>query len=134
MVPVVAALGWILGAMYLLGIPFTTETAVIASIAIGLGADYAIHVSERFLEELGHAGGVDAALDATVRGTGGALLASAASTAGGFGVLVLALVPSLRRFGAVTSTAIVFAFVASVLVLPSLLSVWYRYRGARVAA
>jgi predicted RND superfamily exporter protein len=133
MVPVVAALGWILGAMYLLNIPFTTETAVIASIAIGLGADYAIHVSERFLEELGHAGGVDAALDATVRGTGGALLASAASTAGGFGVLVLALVPSLRRFGAVTSTAIVFAFVASVLVLPSLLSVWYRHRGAGVA-
>jgi len=132
MVPVVAALGWILGAMYLLGIPFTTETAIIASIAIGLGVDYAIHVSERFLDELG--GGTDTfdALDATVKGTGGALLASAASTAAGFGVLVLALVPSLRRFGAVTSTAIAFAFVASVLVLPSLLALWHRRRGRAV--
>jgi predicted RND superfamily exporter protein len=132
MVPVVAALGWILGAMYLLGIPFTTETAIIASIAIGLGVDYAIHVSERFLDELGD--GTDAydALDATVRVTGGALLASAASTAAGFGVLVLALVPSLRRFGAVTSTAIAFAFVASVLVLPSLLALWHRRRGHAV--
>ncbi|MFC3476137.1 efflux RND transporter permease subunit [Halobacterium litoreum] len=129
MVPVVAALGWILGAMYLLDIPFTTETAIIASIAIGLGVDYAIHVSERFVHELdGDADAFDA-LDATVRGTGGALLASAASTAGGFGVLVLALVPSLRRFGAVTSTAIAFAFVASVVVLPSLLALWYRRRG-----
>jgi len=134
MVPVVAALGWILGAMYLLGIPFTTETAVIASIAIGLGVDYAIHVSERFLDELdGADDDVYAALDATATGTGGALLASAASTAGGFGVLVLALVPSLRRFGAVTSTAIAFAFVASVLVLPSLLALWYRRRGHAVA-
>ncbi|WP_336036804.1 efflux RND transporter permease subunit [Halobacterium yunchengense] len=130
MVPVVAALGWILGAMYLLDIPFTTETAVIASIAIGLGVDYAIHVSERFVHELGPENGVFDALDATVSGTGGALLASAASTAGGFGVLVFALVPSLRRFGAVTSAAIAFAFVASVLVLPSLLSLWYRYAGA----
>jgi len=127
MVPVVAALGWILGAMYLLGIPFTTETAVIASIAIGLGVDYAIHVSERFLDELRTSGDVFAALDATVSGTGGALLASALSTAGGFGVLVFALVPSLRRFGAVTATAIVFAFVASVLVLPSLLALWHRH-------
>ncbi|NIB99237.1 MMPL family transporter [Halobacterium sp. R2-5] len=133
MVPVVAALGWILGAMYLLGIPFTTETAVIASIAIGLGVDYAIHVSERFLDELGGTAGVYEALDATVSGTGGALLASALSTAGGFGVLVFALVPSLRRFGAVTGTAIVFAFVASVLVLPSLLSLWYRYAGVHRA-
>jgi predicted RND superfamily exporter protein len=130
MVPVVAALGWILGAMYLLGIPFTTETAVIASIAIGLGVDYAIHVSERFLDELAGAADPYAALDATVTGTGGALLASAASTAAGFGVLVLALVPSLRRFGAVTSTAIAFAFVASVLVLPSLLALWHEYGSA----
>jgi len=134
MVPVVAALGWILGAMYLLGIPFTTETAIIASIAIGLGVDYAIHVSERFLDELGDATDVFDALDATVTGTGGALLASAASTAAGFGVLVLALVPSLRRFGAVTSTAIVFAFVASILVLPSLLALWHRHRGHAVTA
>jgi len=133
MVPVVAALGWILGAMYLLGIPFTTETAVIASIAIGLGVDYAIHVSERFLDELAGADDAYAALDATATGTGGALLASAASTAAGFGVLVLALVPSLRRFGAVTSTAIAFAFVASVLVLPSLLALWYRRRGHALA-
>ena len=132
MVPVVAALGWILGAMYLLGIPFTTETAIIASIAIGLGVDYAIHVSERFLDELGGHADVYDALDATVTGTGGALLASAATTAAGFGVLVFALVPSLRRFGAVTSTAIVFAFVASVLVLPSLLALWHGRRARAV--
>jgi predicted RND superfamily exporter protein len=133
MVPVVVALGWILGTMYVLGIPFTTETAVIASIAIGLGVDYTIHVSERFLHELDGATDVHDALAATVEGTGGALLASAVSTATGFGVLVVALVPSLQRFGVVTGATIVFAFVASVVVLPSLLSLWYRYRGRAAA-
>ncbi|WP_232701566.1 efflux RND transporter permease subunit [Halobacterium wangiae] len=134
LVPVVGALGWILGTMYLFDIPFTTETAVIASIAIGLGVDYAIHVSERFVHELDGTTDVSDALDATVSGTGGALLASAVSTAAGFGVLVFALVPSLRRFGAVTSATIVFAFVASVVVLPSLLTLWHRYRGAEADA
>jgi predicted RND superfamily exporter protein len=129
MVPVVFALSWILGAMYLLGIPFNTETAIIASIAIGIGVDYAIHISERFVEELTTSANAAAALETTLAGTGGALLASAVTTAGGFGVLLFALVPSLQRFGLVTGTTIVFAFVSSVVVLPSLLVLWYRYLG-----
>jgi predicted RND superfamily exporter protein len=112
--------------MYLAGVPFTTETAIIAAIGIGIGVDYAIHIGERFVDEFDGDDAV-AALGRTVRGTGGALLASAVTTAGGFGVLVLALVPSLRRFGFVTSVAIAYAFLASVLVLPSLLALWARY-------
>jgi len=129
MVPVVFGLSWILGTMYLLEISFNSETAIIASIAIGIGVDYAIHVSERFVEERARTGDALAALEATVAGTGGALLASAVTTAGGFGVLIFALVPSLQRFGLVTSTAIVYAFLASVVVLPSLLVLWDRYLG-----
>ncbi|WP_132057240.1 efflux RND transporter permease subunit [Halorussus amylolyticus] len=133
MVPVVFALSWILGVMYLLDISFNSETAIIASIAIGIGVDYAVHISERFVEELEHAPTPIAALETTVAGTGGALLASAATTAFGFGVLQLSLVPSLQRFGLVTGTSIVFAFVSSVVVLPSLLVLWCRYAGVEGA-
>jgi len=125
--PVVLAQAWVFGTMYLADISFNTETAIIASIGIGIGVDYSIHIGERFLEERRDRDDVGTALRATLQGTGGALLASAASTAGGFGVLVLALVPSLRRFGFLTATAIGYAFVASVLVLPSLLVLWDRY-------
>ncbi|MFC6954351.1 efflux RND transporter permease subunit [Halorubellus litoreus] len=127
MTPVVFALAWLFGTMYLAGISFNTETAIIASIAIGIGVDYAIHIGERFVEELGEQGDAVPALERTLQGTGGALLASAVSTAGGFGVLMLALVPSLQRFGFVTATAIIYAFLASVFVLPSLLVLWTRY-------
>jgi predicted RND superfamily exporter protein len=129
MVPVVFALSWILGVMYLLDISFNSETAIIAGIAIGIGVDYAVHISERFLEELTGAPSAVAALDTTIAGTGGALFASAVTTAAGFGVLLLALVPSLQRFGLVTGTSIAFAFVSSVVVLPSLLVLWSRYSG-----
>ncbi|WP_135805811.1 efflux RND transporter permease subunit [Halorussus marinus] len=133
MVPVVFALSWILGVMYLLDISFNSETAIIAGIAIGIGVDYAVHISERFLDELGGAPSAVAALETTVAGTGGALLASAVTTAAGFGVLLLALVPSLQRFGLVTGTSIAFAFVSSVVVLPSLLVLWSRYSGVATA-
>lgn len=127
--PVLFAQGWIFGTMYLADISFNTETAIIASIAIGIGVDYAIHIGERYIDERHGKGDSVAALDRTVRGTGGALLASAVSTAGGFGVLMLALVPSLQRFGFLTATAILYAFLASVLVLPGLLVLWDRYVG-----
>ena len=119
--PVVMALTWLLGAMALLDIPFNSETAVITSLAIGLGAAYSIYAGERFMDERSQRGSVTAALEATMTGTGGALLASAATTAAAFGVLALALSPPLQRFGLVTGAAIIFAFVAVITVLPGLL-------------
>jgi predicted RND superfamily exporter protein len=119
-VPVVIALAWLLGAMALLDIPFNSETAVITSLAIGLGVDYSIHAGERFVAEREQRETIEEALQATATGTGGALLASAATTASGFGVLALSLSPPLRRFGTVTAGAIIFAFVAVVTVLPAL--------------
>ncbi|APX98083.1 efflux RND transporter permease subunit [Natronorubrum daqingense] len=119
--PVVAALAWLLGTMALLDVPFNSETAVITSLAIGLGVDYSIHVSERFVAERDERESLEAALTATITGTGGALLGSAATTAAGFGVLALALSPPLQRFGLVTGLSIVFAFIACLTVLPCLL-------------
>ncbi|MFW6018186.1 MAG: efflux RND transporter permease subunit [Halapricum sp.] len=123
LLPVVVALAWLLGAMSLLGVSFNSETAVITSLAIGLGVDYSIHASERYMNERERAGSLASALNRTITGTGGALLASAATTAAAFGVLAFALAPPLRRFGIVTGLAIIFAFVAVVTMLPGLLVV-----------
>ncbi|SIR66478.1 efflux RND transporter permease subunit [Natronorubrum thiooxidans] len=119
--PVVVALAWLLGTMALLDLPFNSETAVITSLAIGLGVDYSIHVGERFIDEKDERDSLEDALAATITGTGGALLGSAATTAAGFGVLALALAPPLQRFGLVTGLSIIFAFIACLTVLPCLL-------------
>ncbi|WEL18170.1 Putative exporter of the RND superfamily [Halorhabdus sp. SVX81] len=119
--PVVVSLAWLLGAMAALDISFNSETAVITSLAIGLGVDYSIHAGERFMAERAERDTVADALVRTITGTGGTLLASAATTAAAFGVLAVALSPPLRRFGIVTGLAIIFAFVAVVTMLPGLL-------------
>ncbi|MFB6228064.1 MAG: RND family transporter [Halobacteriales archaeon] len=127
--PVAFTLTWVLGAMALLDIPFNIVTGMITGLTIGLGVDYSLHVSERFNQELADAETVAMALHETVTGTGGALLSSAATTASGFAVLLVAILPFLQSFGLITALTIVFAFLASVFVLPSLLVVWARLVG-----
>ncbi|SDJ85117.1 Predicted exporter protein, RND superfamily [Halovenus aranensis] len=127
--PILLSVAWILGSMYLLGIPFNVMTGTITSLTIGLGVAYSIHMSERYRLELSRGNGVWESLDRAVTGTGGALLGSAATTAGGFGVLALAILPPLQDFGIITGLTIVYAFLASVFVLPSLLVLWTRYFG-----
>jgi predicted RND superfamily exporter protein len=129
LLPVAFSVTWILGTMYLVDIPFNVLTGMITSLTVGLGVAYSIHLSERYAHELERADDVWTAMRTTVTGTGGALLGSAATTVGGFGVLAFAILPPLRQFGIITGLTIVYAFLASVLVLPSLLAVWTRYLG-----
>ncbi|WP_440990010.1 efflux RND transporter permease subunit [Haloarchaeobius baliensis] len=128
-VPVAFTVTWILGSMAVLGIPFNIVTGLITSLTIGLGVDYSIHVSERFNQELAATGSIDEALVESVTGTGGALFSSAATTASGFGVLTVSLLPFLQSFGVITALTIGYSFLASVFVLPSLLALWARWHG-----
>ncbi|EFW92469.1 exporter of the RND superfamily protein [Haladaptatus paucihalophilus DX253] len=129
LLPVVFSVAWILGTMYLLGMPFNVLTGMITSLTVGLGVAYSIHLSERYNVELERQGSVWEAMHVSLTGTGGALLGSAATTVGGFGVLAFAILPALQQFGIITGLTIIYAFIASVLVLPSLLVVWTRYFG-----
>ncbi|SEV86978.1 Predicted exporter protein, RND superfamily [Halobacterium jilantaiense] len=129
LLPVVLSVAWILGTMYLTDIPFNVLTGMITSLTVGLGVAYSIHLSERYMQELESADSVWDAMQTAVTGTGGALLGSAATTVGGFGVLAFAILPPLQQFGIITGLTIIYAFLASVLVLPSLLVVWTKYLG-----
>ncbi|MCU4973449.1 MMPL family transporter [Halobacteria archaeon AArc-m2/3/4] len=134
LVPVVLSVTWLFGTMALLGIPISLITAMVGSITVGIGIDYAIHVSERYWQE--REGGADAtaALRRTVLGTGSALMSSAVTTAIGFGVLAFSLLPALRHFGFVLALGIVYSFLATVYLQPSLLAVWDRYAPGSVVA
>jgi predicted RND superfamily exporter protein len=134
LLPVAFSVAWILGTMFLADIPFNVLTGMITSLTVGLGVAYSIHLSERYNQELERTGDVWESMDRAVTGTGGALLGSAATTVGGFGVLVFAILPPLQQFGTITGMTIVYAFLAAVLVLPSLLVVWTRMFGPDWAA
>lgn len=127
LVPVAFSVSWLLGTMALLDIPIGLITALVGSISVGLGVDYAIHVSERFAEEWNESTNVRTALVRMATGTGSALLSSAVTTAVGFGVLSFSLLPALRQFGFILAVGIVYSFLASVYIQPSVLALWVKY-------
>jgi len=129
LLPISFAIAWILGTMYLLGIPFNVMTALITSFTIGIGVDYAIHVSERYMQELHAQGDMGAALETAVLGTGGAMLGSAITDISAVAVLAFAILVPLQQFGIITALTIAYSFLAAVVVLPALLVLWTRRYG-----
>jgi predicted RND superfamily exporter protein len=113
----------LVGSMRALSIPFNSITASLLGLTIGLGIDYSVHMVHRFADEREQRPLVPA-LERTVRGTGGALLGSMLTTVSGIGVLSLALFSAIQQFGILTGLSIVYAFLTSVVVLPSALVVW----------
>ncbi|EMA60234.1 efflux RND transporter permease subunit [Halorubrum lipolyticum] len=124
LLPVAVTVAALTATMRLAGIPFNALTATILSITIGLGVDYTVHVAHRFHDEYVALGDADAAIETTLRGTGGALTGTMATTALGTGVLVLAITPILGQFGLLTAASISLAYLASLVVLPPALVAW----------
>jgi len=122
-VPIVVTVALVAGTMRSLGIAFNALTATMLAITIGLGIDYSVHVVHRFADER-HEHGLQEAIGRTIRSTGGALFGSMLTTVGGIGVLALAVFPAIGQFGILTALSIVYSFLASVLVLPSVLVIW----------
>ena len=124
-VPVMVTVALLAGTMRALGIPLNAITGTMLALTIGLGVDYSVHVVHRFADEFGETD-LLTALDRTVRGTGGALLGSVLTTAFGIGVLALAVFPAIGQFGILTALSVVYAFLTSLLVIPSTLVIWDR--------
>ncbi|MGY6500386.1 MAG: efflux RND transporter permease subunit [Acidimicrobiales bacterium] len=128
MVPSVAVVSWVLGTMWLLGYSFNVLTAMVASIGIGIGVPFGIHITHRFLEDRRRYDTIDEAISQTLTHTGGAMAGSAATTAAGFGVLVFASLIPIQQFGTIVAITILYSLAAAVLVQPSCLKLWAEWR------
>ena len=124
-VPIAVAVALVVASMRYADVDFNAVNGSILAIPVGLGIDYSVHVVHRFADERRERD-LDAALRRTVVGTGGALTGSMLTTISGVGVLVLALNPVIGVFGLLTALSVVYAYLASMFVLPSVLVVWDR--------
>ena len=120
-IPIGLVVAWLYGIMSVAGFALNFVTAMIGAISIGVGIDYSIHMTERFREELGRNASRIQALARAARGTGVALVASAASSVVGFTIMGFAPMPMFASYGQLTAVMITLALLASLVVLPSLL-------------
>ncbi len=124
------------GLLRLIGWPLDIMTVMIASLVIGAGIDFGIHVTHRFREELYEGGlGAEEAINATVRNVGNALISAAVTTSGAFLILAVSSFSPLRRFGVITALALLSACFAALVLAPTFLATvalrFDRRRGAR---
>jgi len=123
--------------MGLLGIPLSSATAIISSIAIGIGVDYAIHLIDRFREYQAEGSegnterNTEAALDGiagkTLAHTGRAILFNALAVTGGFAVLAYSVFPPNRQVGGLIALNMVTSAIGTLTVLVVLL-LWMNRR------
>jgi len=127
-IPTLISVVMVWGTMAAIGMPLNVMTLTIASLAVGMGVTYGIHISNRFATELIR-NDMDAkdAIKKTTRETGKGVFAAMATTVAGFGVMVFSKILPMYQFGIITALAILFGYAGAVLVLPSMLVIWGRH-------
>lgn len=88
------------GVMGVLNIPLSSATALISSIAVGIGVDYAIHLIEHYRNRRLTGFPIRESVFETIKHTGRAISYNALAVMGGFAVLMLSVFPPNRQVGA----------------------------------
>ncbi|MEP1230887.1 MAG: MMPL family transporter [Litorimonas sp.] len=116
----------ILGFMGFMNITLDMMTITIAAIIIGIGVDNAIHYLHRFRTEIANGLSVTQSIEASHGSIGFALYFTSATVIVGFSVLGLSnFIPTIY-FGLLTALAMAVSLVINLVVLPSLLMLFYK--------
>ena len=119
--PVVLAILMIYGIMGYSGIWLGIGTSMFASIAIGLGVDFAVHTAERLDSLQKQSFNIQEQVALLYSTTGRALVFNALALALGFGVLATSKVVPLTEFGLLVMVAIVSSLLFSLLIIPAVM-------------
>lgn len=105
------------GIMGLLDIPLSTTTALISSIAIGIGIDYAVHFIERYKIYAAETGSQDMTIRHTMYHSGRAIIFNAIVVIAGFLVLLFSVFPKNRVLGGLVSLNMFTSFLGTLTIM-----------------
>jgi len=120
-VPLALAILCNFAVMGFLGIKLTLGTALISSLAVGIGIDYTIHFIEFFKRE--YQSGKQDFLRQTFIGCGKAIIINALSVGAGFGVLAFSQFRIIAELGLLIALSMLITAFVSLTVIPALLMV-----------
>lgn len=116
-VPIIITATISFGVMGLLGIPLSTTTALMSSISIGIGIDYAVHFIDRYRENTRKTKNMELAIQRTMHHSGRAIVFNAAVVIAGFMVMLFSVFPPNRELGFLVSLNMFTSFVGTVTVM-----------------
>jgi len=132
-IPVGAVIAWSSLDMYLIGIPLNPLTAVLGVIVIGICTEFMVLLMGRYEEEKGRGLLPKDAMVMALSKIGRAIVATALTTLGGFGVLIASDFVMIRDFGIATALGVFLCLIITITVMPGLV-VWFdTWRGERLS-
>jgi predicted RND superfamily exporter protein len=99
---------------------FSEITSIVPILLIGLGVDYAIHLTSRYREEIGSGATVDGSMTRAVTSVGIALFLATITTVIGFLTNVFNPVPALKDFGILAAVGIGVSFILMMTFVPAI--------------
>ena len=121
MVPIFLTLVINYGMLGLFNIPLNAGTAMVSTIAIGIGVDYSIHFITWYRSEIRRRRDVDFALEQTILHKGRAILYNMLVIVGGFLVMVVSKFIPLIQFGVLVSVCMVTTALGALVIVPAVL-------------
>lgn len=122
--PVAFSLLLVLAALALAGTPLGIANSMFAGIALGIGLDFAIHLTTAYRQRLREGIPAGEALQTTLELSGPAVCVSAASITAGFSVLMLSEIAPNVQLGVMICLCLLTCAVTTLLLIPSLLKLW----------
>ncbi len=116
-VPIIITAAISFGIMGIFGIPLSTTTALMSSISIGIGIDYAVHFIDRYRENTRKIKDMELAIQRTMHHSGRAIVFNAAVVIAGFMVMLFSVFPPNRELGFLVSLNMFTSFVGTVTVM-----------------
>ncbi len=126
--PIIAAIVVLFGVMGISGIPLNIVTVLVASIALGIGIDYSIHVISHFNHSIRNGKTLDEALEDTIMISGKSIFINVISVSAGFSVLIFSEMVPLQYFGILMALSMVGSGLAALTLLPVILILAHRRR------
>ena len=132
-IPVGTVIAWSSLDMYLIGIPINPLTAVLGVIIIGICTEFMVLLIGRYEEEKKQGLPPQDAMVTAISKIGRAIVTTALTTLGGFGVLIASNFVMIRDFGITTVLGVFLCLVITISVMPGLI-VWFdNWRAKRLA-
>jgi hypothetical protein len=120
LIVVIAAI-WLYGTMGYFNIPISTLAGGVASMVMGIGIAYSIHILNRYKLERAEGKLISQATDLAVVNTGFAVIATSATTLVAFFAFVFGQMPEMGRFGILMVIGIFYTMILSLFGLPAIL-------------
>jgi predicted RND superfamily exporter protein len=120
-IPIVVAITILFGFMGIAGISLNIGTVLVASVALGIGIDYSIHIISHFNHIYEQSNNLEKALEGSIIVSGKAILINAISVSAGFLVLLFSQIVPLQYFGLLIAFSMIGSSLGALTLLPVIL-------------